>query len=173
MQVANVRLRLTKTGSDVPLRDVTPAEAMLLHILHGPSNGGSTFGERQEKIEIVGEALVATDVPDKVEPDKTIAAVGKVGEANYKPAQVVKGKVLSYKKGTRSRTDAEELARLRAKYVMAKDKNLKPIIDIVWPDRFNPKLPQKFDEIDWKQASSSGIETAALNYVTGGLPQTV
>jgi hypothetical protein len=173
MQVANVRLRLSKTGNDVPLKDVTPAEAMLLHILHGPFNGGSSFGEKQEKIEVVGEALVGADVPDKVEPDRNIAAVGKPGEANYQAARVEKGKVLSTKKGTRARTDAEELARLRAKYSMAKDKTLTPIVDKVWPDKFNPKLPQKFEDIDWKQASSSGIETANLNYVTGGLPQHV
>jgi hypothetical protein len=179
MQVANVRLRLNKVGSDVPLKDVTPAEAMLLHILHGPSCGGSTFGEKMEKIEIIGEALMATDVPDKIEPDKTIPAkpqIGKPGDSDYQApqsAQVIKGAVLSYKKGVRPRTDVEELTRLRTKYIMAKDKNLKPIIDIVFPDKFNPKLPQTFAEVQWKEAASVPIETASLNYVTGGLTQTI
>lgn len=61
MEVANARMRLNKVGSDVPITDMTPAEAMLLHILHGPSNGGLSFGEEFEKITVTGTAKVKDD----------------------------------------------------------------------------------------------------------------
>ncbi len=137
MEVANVRCRLNKVGSDVPINDVTPAEAMLLHVLHGPANGGSTFGEEMDKIDIKGTA--------------------KVNEG---------GKL-------RDRTDAEEYRRLAGKYNGARDKTNKLIIESVWPDRFNPKLPQKFSDVKWQEVASAGLETAAVNYATGGLASSV
>ena len=133
MEIANTRVRLNKVGSDVPLNDITPAEAMLLHILHGAANGGSTFGEEFEKLTVTGTAKV------------------KEGEK------------------LRDRTDAEELARLRAKYSMARNNKNEPIVNTVWPDRFNPKLPQKFSEIKWKELANAGVEVAAVNYATGNL----
>ena len=36
--------------------DVTPAEALLLHIMHQVNNGGSTYGEDMDKIKVKGEA---------------------------------------------------------------------------------------------------------------------
>jgi hypothetical protein len=133
MEIANVRVRLTKVGSDVPLKDVTPAEALLLHILHGPSNGGLTFGDEFDKIEVVGTAQV-----------------------------VEKGK-------PRPRKDTEELRRLLGKYNGARNNKNEPIINSIWPDKLNPKLPQAFKELDWQAIGSTGIETAAVNYATGGL----
>ena len=133
MEIANVRVRLTKVGSDVPLKDVTPAEALLLHILHGPSNGGLTFGDEFDKIEVVGTAQVVE---------------------NGKP---------------RPRKDAEELRRLLGKYNGARNNKNEPIINSIWPDKLNPKLPQTFKELDWQVIGSTGIETAAVNYATGGL----
>ena len=103
MEVANVRLVLNKVGSDVPLKDVTPAQAMFLHILHGPHNGGKTFGEDMNKIEIVGTAMVKDQLPDKTEPAK--AAVGEPGKPGFVVA--VPAKVVSTKDGLRPRTDAE------------------------------------------------------------------
>jgi len=71
----------------------------------------------------------------------------------------------------RDRTDAEELRRLYGKYNGARDKNSKPIIETIWPDRFNPKLPQTFKDIKWAEvgASAAGVELAAINYATGAL----
>jgi len=133
---------LNKVGSDTPVKDITPAEAMLLHILHGTQNGGMTFGKEFEDIKIHGTAMVDT---------------GKKDAAN-KPV-------------LRSRTDAEELRRLGAKYNGARDKTNKPIIDTVWPDKLNPKLPQTFKEIEWADVAgaAAGVETAAINYATGAL----
>ena len=135
MEVANCRVRLNKVGSDVPVTNVTPAEAMFLHILHGTQNGGSTFGEEFEKITVVGTAQV-----------------------------IENGK-------SRSRTDAEELRRLSAKYASARTKDNKPVIDTVWPDKLNPKLPQTFKEIKWQDVSgvASSVDVAAVNYATGAL----
>lgn len=56
MELANARLRLNKVGSDVPIVGLTPAESLLLHVLHQANNGGSTFGEDFDKIKIIGEA---------------------------------------------------------------------------------------------------------------------
>ena len=124
---------MSKVGSDVPLANVTPAEVMLLHILHSSANGGLTFGEEFEKITVTGKALV------------------EVG-----------GKL-------RDRTDAEELRRLTAKYGTARDQKNNPIINSIWPDKFNPKLPQTFKELNWSEIGGSGIETAPVNYATGSL----
>lgn len=143
MEIASCRLRLNKVGSDVPLNDVTPAEAMFLHILHGPSNGGLSFGEEFDKIKIVGTAKVKTGVD----------AAGK--------------DVL------RDRTPAEEYRRLANKYSGARDKTNKPIIESIWPDRLNPKMPATFKEVAWQEVASAGIETAAVNYATGGLATSV
>ena len=179
MEIANVWLRLTKEGSDVPLKDVTPAQAMFLHILHQNNNGGLSFGEEFSKITVTGTAIVI-DVPaveEVREADYVTAAqpaVGEVGKPGYRaaiPPQMVKGAVLAeaVSAKTHPRTDAEELARLSRLYSGARDKKNEPVINSVWPDKFNPKLPQTFASIPWKTASQSGIETAPLNYATGNV----
>lgn len=182
MQIANVRLKMAKVGNDTPLSNVTPAEAMLLHILHGPANGGETFGEDQKHIVVVGEAMVDTGktrtVVDKPEV-KYVAPrmqVGVPGEKGYIPAVIeVKASeaVTHEEKILRPRTGAEELRRLATKYAGARDKTNKPIIESIWPDRFNPKLPEKFSDIEWTEVSGTGIEAAAVNYATGGLAGSV
>lgn len=94
MEIANARLRLNKFGSDVPVKDMTPAEALVLHVLHQANNGGSTFGEEFEKIDIKGEAQTVTGMTDgKVIPavpaqpaiEGRPAIAGKPAVA-YKPA---------------------------------------------------------------------------------------
>lgn len=241
MEIANCRLRLNKVGSDVPLKDVTPAEAMFLHIIHGPQNGGMSFGEEFSKIEVVGTAQIDTGKTKKVvtvvgQPEKIvkgkllksavpaqtvkgkqltpatlpqiIPAVGAIGlpgtpefvapvpsktipavAATYEPDIVVPAqeevreadtvipaveeksheeKILS------PRTDAQELKRLSVKYNGARNKKNEPIINTIWPDKLNPKLPQNFKDIDWTAASElgAGTELGGLNYATGGIAQT-
>lgn len=180
MEIANVRLRLNKVGSDVPLKDVTPAEAMFLHIIHGPMNGGMSFGEEFNKIEVVGEAMVKGQVPDKVAPDTIIVAkpqVGIVGQPNFVAAiaaSTVKGEVLSTKEGLIPRTNAQELKRLSAKYNGARNKKNEPIINTIWPDKLNPQMPQRFSDINWTDASAlgAGTELGGLNYATGNVADT-
>lgn len=197
MEVANCRVRLNKVGSDTPVNNITPAEAMLLHILHGNQNGGMTFGEEFEKIKVVGTAMVDTgdkkkvvDVPAcaaKYETQIVEAAVaqqGVPGQPGFVPAKpAVTNQVLvatavdevsHLEPVLRPRTDAEELRRLGSKYNGARDKANKPIIDTVWPDKLNPRLPQTFKEIKWTDVSgvAAGVETASVNYATGGLATT-
>ena len=96
MEIANVRLRLNKLGSDVPIKDVTPAEAMFLHILHSPYNGGLTFGEEFSKIDVVGTAKVATGKTKRVIVQEAIPEKIVKG-AMLKPAveaQLVEGSVI-------------------------------------------------------------------------------
>lgn len=190
MEIANCRLRLNKVGSDIPLNDITPAEAMLLHILHGVHNGGLTFGEEFKKIEIIGSAMVDTgktktvvvaEATEAVYETKIIEpAVPQKGTIPAKAAVTEKvlvtpaiEEVTSEQKVLRDRTDVEELNRLRVKYGTAKNKENKSIIDSIWPDRFNPKLPQKFSELKWQEIGSAGIEVAPVNYATGGLATAV
>ena len=165
MQVANVRVRLNKLGSDVPVFNVTPAEAVLLHVLHGPSNGGLTFGDEFAKIEVIGEALV--DGPDRVEI-KTPAqpAVGVPSEFDYVPAVPA---VVEVTKGPFPRTNRQELIRLTAKYNQALNKEGKSIISQLWPDKMNPTLPKTFTEINWTEVTeaSADLVTAPVNYITG------
>jgi hypothetical protein len=183
MEIANGRLRLNKVGSDVPIKDFTPAEAMLLHILHGPANGGLTFGEEFKHIEVVGTAKVQVKagIPEVREPDFETPAVAeqrlpgkKPGEAETvipaKPPQLVRGKVIQEEVPAvlRDRTNAEERRRLASKY-QARNKDNKFIIDEVWPDKISPNLPVTFKDIPWASASSANIEAASVNYVTGSV----
>lgn len=246
MEIANVRLRLNKFGSDVPLYDVTPAEAMFLHILHGPNNGGLSFGEEFSKIEVVGSAkvdsgkkkrvivkeatpqkivkgaMIKPAVPEQIIPGEVIkeaipekrekgkllhAEVGKPGEPGFVPAKYEPDTITPAQTEVRSaghkilaqaaqyapdqiipaeeaevkdepilvdRTDRQELMRLAKKYNQARNKENKPIIDSIWTDKLNPKLPQTFKDIDWKEVAeaTAGIETATVNYVTGQIAKT-
>jgi hypothetical protein len=222
MQIANARLRLNKVGSDVPITGVTPAEALVLHVLHQANNGGSTFGEDFDKIDIQGEALVESQIPDMVQPAIPaisyqpakpatapvqgrpyipgkpavigVLAQGTPGQPGYvagvegqpevlgvaaipyTPAQdavpEIKARayqperVLTYKTGTRPRTDVEEIRRLTAKYGNCVNKRGDKIVKLIWPE-MSPKLPQKFSELDWKGIQYDGTEVAAINYLTG------
>ena len=129
MEKATVRVRLNKVGSDVPKVGVTPAEAMILHVLHQANNGGSTFGEDMDKI--------------YMDKDKD-------------------GKVIDYKVD-----HAAELNRLTALYGGVVTKKGEPILNLVFPDRMNPKLPEKFSDLKWANIQFDGSKIASVNMVTG------
>jgi hypothetical protein len=63
MEVANVRVRLNKVGSDVQVKGVTPFEAVLLHVFHQANNGGSTYGDEMNKIEVEKTPALTGDKP--------------------------------------------------------------------------------------------------------------
>lgn len=44
MKVANTRLQLDEHGSDVPLQGITPAEAVMLAVIHTPAVNDFPFG---------------------------------------------------------------------------------------------------------------------------------
>ena len=96
MQVANARLVLNKVGSDVPIFGLTPAEAMVLHLAHQVNNGGKTFGDEMEKINLLGDAMEPSGKFKKV-VDVPAVAEKIVKGALLKPAQpaqLIKGKVI-------------------------------------------------------------------------------
>ena len=152
MQIANVRLRLNKVGSDVPVVGCTPAEALVLHVLHQGNNGGSTFGDEMDKINILpGEASIACDEPAK-------PAVGEVGKPGYVAAVPARKE--------RPRTDAEELRRLKRKYGHCVTKKGDSILGKIWPG-IDAKLPQKFSDLDYSKLSFDGLEVASLDLASG------
>jgi len=140
MEQANIRVRLNKQGDDVPIVGCTPAEAVVLHVLHQNNNGGRTFADDIKNWEVKD----VTEAKTVVTP-----ADGK------KPAV------------TRPRTDIEELNRLRAKYGHNVNKNAQKIVGLIWTDKINPKLPQKFSDLHWEAIQYDGLEVAPLNYTTG------
>lgn len=145
MEIANIRLRLAKVGNDVPVIGVTPFEAVLLHVLHGANNGGSSYGDKMDAIELGKE------------PAKTLVT----------PAEGEKGKP-GYKEATyRDRTNIEEYNRLKVKYGSVVNKKGDKIVGLVWAGLAqNP--PQKFSDIKWSDVQFDGVEVAPLNYATGG-----
>ena len=169
MQTGTARLRLNKVGSDVPVVGITPAEALLLHVLHQGNNGGSTYGDKMDSIEVTGEATVVTGYTEPVaavegrpaipaKNENTPQYVPPVPEVKAVPAQPAKPI-------TRPRTDAEEYKRLNAKYGRIVNKKGDKILKAIWPE-LSPKLPQKFSELDWKEIQFDG-ETADINLATG------
>lgn len=241
MEIANVRVKLEKVGSDVEVKDATPAEVMFLHILHSPRNGGESFGRNNDQVNINGTAMIDTGqrkkivtkaaVPEQIQKGKLVSeaqpqqivpgaliapavpehkvpgvpAKGTPGKpdyvtpiletlvkaqpeqrgpgyliqavpAVYGPDMVIPMQPEEFKMEPilRPRTDAEELARLVRKYNQARDKQNKPIINSVWPDRLNPNLPQKFSDINWTQVNEmfGGLQPEALNYATGSIART-
>lgn len=193
MEVANCRVTLNKYGSDVPLTHITPAQAIVLHTLHGPLNGGRTFGDEFSKIQVVGTAMVDTGKTERklkllAQPAKThqeiiSAQVSEPGKPDFK-AQVVQTVVDTPAQDAiyedvpilAERTPSQELARLRKVYGQAKNSKGELIIDKIWADKLNPKMPLTFKEINWQEvgdlATSPELQPAQLNYVTGALSRT-
>lgn len=150
MEIANVRVRLDKLGSDVPKAGVTPAEALLLHILHQTNNGGSTFGEDMSKIEVLeGEAETVVVLEE---------AKGRPYSKEYVPA-VTK---------SHTRTNAEEYRRLQSKYGGLTNKKDVKILSLIFPDRLNPKFPEKFSDLNWKEIQFDGSELGSFDFGTSG-----
>ena len=137
MQLANVRLRLDKQGSDVPLKDVTPAQALVLHLLHQGNNGGSSYGEDMNKIEITGDALTV--------------------EATYESGKPTK---------THPRTASEEYKRLFSLYGGLTNKKGDRLLSKVFPDKSNLKMPEKFSDLKWAELSYDGVDVAASDFGT-------
>lgn len=155
MELANARLVLNKLGSDVPVVGLTPAEAVVLHILHQGNNGGSTFGDDFKKITVTGEAVVELEAGKPATPAK-----GVVGQPGFVAA------VAAVPAKNRPRTDNEELRRLTSKYAGCVNKTGQKIVKLIWPSG-DAKLPAKFSELKWNEIQYDGAEVAPLNYITG------
>jgi hypothetical protein len=72
------------------------------------------------------------------------------------------GKVIDYKVD-----HAAELNRLTALYGNVITKKGEPILNLVFSDRMNPKLPEKFSDLKWANIQFDGSKIASVNMVTG------
>ena len=91
MEIGNARLRLNKVGSDIPVNGITPAEAVVLHILHQGNNGGSTYGEDMDRITLLGEAKSLTnDKVARTDNEELRRLLGKYPATNKKGDKIVK-----------------------------------------------------------------------------------
>lgn len=136
MEIAQGSIRRNPHSIDFK-RDLTPAEVLLLATIHHKNAQGSPLGDDWS---VTGEA-VTVDAPSVPAEDETFnPQTGKTTPG--KPAIPAK---------THKRTNAEEVARLRKKYVNARVR-LDNGTDVeafgsVFPG-IMPKLPQTFDEIE-------------------------
>lgn len=62
---------------------------------------------------------------------------------------------------------AVELNRLFSKYGRIGDKKGNPILNVIFPDKMNPKLPEKYSDLKWANIQFDGSQIAAVNIATG------
>lgn len=136
MEIATGTIRRNPHSIDVK-RELTPAEVLLLATIHHKNSQGSPLGDDWA---VTGEAITV-EVPSIPAEDESFnPQTGKTTPA--KPAVPAK---------THKRTNAEEVARLRKKYVNARVRlengTEAEAFSSVFPG-IMPKLPQTFDEIE-------------------------
>lgn len=121
MQLANARIVLNREGTDVPRKNLTPAEAQLIKSLYEPIVGGNPI-THLEVIRDKEETPVQAAVIVSRDPDD--------------PANQAKWKV-------RKRTPADEIRRLRSKYVGQ-------AIEKFFPG-MNPNMPETFEDAGFEE----------------------
>ena len=124
---------MNKQSDDVPVMGCTPAEAIILHVLHQNMNGGKTFEFKDDK-----------------------------GALRFVPATITQALT-----DGKPRTHSQELRRLTAKYGHNVNKQAQKIVTLLWPNKMNPSLPEKFADLNWREITYDGLEVASLNYATG------
>lgn len=137
MKQANIKLMLSKEH-EIVKKDVTPLEALLLVSLHHRNAGGNpveVLPDTETEAEVTISATKAVgqlveDVAEYKTPDgKTVPASKKV----------VREAVAAKEESKRSRTNDEEIARLRRKYSSAAiDTILTKVRDL--PDTFEDAI---------------------------------
>lgn len=147
MQQANARLKISRF-TDVPVTGLTPAEQVVLHIIHSANVGEEPIFD----IKPDGEAQVEAGREDAV------PAVGKPGDDDYEPA-------VPEKVECRPRTNAEELRRLRSKYGALTNKKGDKIIKLIWPG-MDAALPQKFEDVKLKELQFDGTDVGTTDFGT-------
>ena len=137
MQIANGLVILCPENQQY-LRDVTPAEALILFALHKVNANGSPLGDFYIQ---PGEA-VTIDVPEKAAVEQsTNLLTGRVTPAqDAVPAK------------THPRTNAEEIGRLKKKYTgMVTDPTTRTSVTAfvaAFGNAASPRLPERFDELE-------------------------
>lgn len=150
MQEASYTLRLSKFQS-LPKTGLTPAELVLLHVLHSANVGEDPV------IDIKVAEQEASTVVSRTE---AIPAIGVEGEAGYEAA-------FPEKVETRPRTAVEELRRLRSKYGHLRNKKGDNLLKLLWPG-LDAKLPQKFEDVKTAELQYDGVEVGTTDFGTSG-----
>ena len=149
MQVGNARLKISRF-TDVPVAGITPAELVILHIIHNANVGEDP----------VVNIIVEGEAQQVVERTPAVVAVGKPGDEDYEPAS-------PEKVVTRPRTNAEELRRLRGKYGALANKKGDKIVKLIWPGT-DANLPQKFEDVKTNELQYDGTDVGTTDFGTSG-----
>lgn len=129
MNTINCRIKVNEY-QDIAGKDITPAEAIVLRVIHDPS--AANFA----KTAPANEQNNFWKFLSNVKPGGVAQTqVGDDGEEEAKPVY-------------RKRTFAEEVSRLRSKYLMRAKSGAQGshILDDIFPGQ-NPALPETFEEI--------------------------
>lgn len=171
-------VKLDKFGSNVPIKGLTPAEAIVQQVLHGSNAGGTAFEEiKNGKPDFKDITTAQVVVTPAVVKNVIIAAHTKKGQV-LKPADPTKGtpeeriqdeeipQTIESRVITtavmRDRTEAEELQRLRAKYGGLTNKKSTNLLGLIFGTGMSVKLPQKFSELDFNKISYNGLDVSTV-----------
>lgn len=132
MNTINCRIQVNEY-QDIPGIGITPAEAIVLRQIHDPS--AANFSKTASPEEAANFWKFLKNVKAG---DVAMTQIGDDGEDEAKPVY-------------RKRTNAEEVARLRSKYLMRAKSGAQGshIMDDIFPGQ-NPQLPETFEEIGLK-----------------------
>lgn len=129
MNTINCRIKVNEY-QDIAGINITPAEAVILRVIHDPSAANFSKTATPEEQNNFWKFL------SNVKPAGIAQTqIGDEGEEEAKPVY-------------RKRTTAEEVARLRSKYLMRAKSGAQGshIMDDIFPGQ-NPQLPETFEEI--------------------------
>ena len=145
MEVASARLWLNR-GHDVPINGLTPAELILLHVLHKDNVGGDVITD----LKVTGKA---EDVdPNQSDPEPILDKDGKP-VMNYlnKPTFKEPPKV--------ARTVLGEVRRLKSKYGKLVNKKGDSIISTLYPGATAPQgVPLTFAEVKLNELNYEDVQ---------------
>lgn len=182
MQMCNTFCRLDKFGTNIQKIGLTPAEAVVLHVLHQTNAGGNVFDITKDGKPDFSDITEATVVSKPAVVKSVVVGAhtikGKVLEAanpaQHKPEVREQDEVIPEHievrtvtpAVTRSRTDAEEMERLRSKYGGLVNKKGAKLLPLIFGSGLNVKLYQKFDEINFAKIQFDGIDASGI--IAGG-----
>lgn len=156
MQIANGTLILCPENHQF-VRGITPAEAIILYKMHRQNANGSPLGE----FFIQDGEAVTVDVPEKAAQEP----VYKESTGERFPAKPAVPAV------THTRTNAEEVLRLKKKYtgIITENGLALPAFQATFGNASAVKLPEKFSELDEighifkEQSAPTSVENGVSN----------
>lgn len=177
MEQCNAFCRLDKFGSNIMIKGLTPAQAIVLHVLHQANAGGNVFdltNDGKADFGKISDAVVQVE-PSKeqklvigahVKKGKVVQAadvaksIPEIREADEQIPETTETKVIPGK--TRLRTEAEEMGRLRALYGGLSNKKGAKLLPLIFGSGMNVKLPQKFSELDFTKIAYDGLDVSLV-----------